>query len=581
MRNTIFFRIFSGYFIAAALLALAISFLTFGLIREFYAGMLLNKLEAVAGTAEPVLSEYVASKQYKEADIYLKKTGVHNNVRITAVLPDGRVIADSDKDISQMDNHAARPEIEAVISGAEKKYTSKRFSDTTGEEMFYYALASFDSGGKVSWIIRASMYASDINSFLDGLKNKIVQATAAVLLLALAISYILSRRISVPIKKISEASAALASGDFGIRVDYEGKDELYGLAVAFNKMAKELEGMVAALSGQKERLNTIISSVKEGLLVIDSEGKITIANRSAAQIMGFERPEAKSYWECMAGREFNGVIENALRVRSNHVTKLEINSRHYLCSATYLEGTNEIIVILYDVTEMDEFEKIKRDFVANVSHELRTPLTAIKGFAETLESESESEEDKKYLNIIIRNSERLMNIVADLLVISKLENREDKGEFSPVDLKGLCEGVVRIIEPAARKSKIALSFSVSSEIPGMHADAFKLEQMLINLIDNAVKYSDKGSVDVLLSLSGDFAVIEVSDTGSGIPKEHLSRIFERFYVVDKSRSRKLGGTGLGLSIVKHIVIMHGGTIEVESEPGRGTKFTVKLPIKTA
>lgn len=383
----------------------------------------------------------------------------------------------------------------------------------------------------------------------------------------------------MPLKKIAAASSELASGNFDIRVDYEDKDELHGLADAFNKMAKELKGMVAALSGQKERLNTVISSVKEGLLVIDDAGKITIANKSASQIIGFEKPESKNYWECMAGKDFNSVMENALRAKSNLVTKLEINTRHYLCSITYLERTGEIIAILYDVTEMDEFEKIKRDFVANVSHELRTPLTAIKGFAETLESESQSEEAKKYLSIIIRNSERLMNIVSDLLVISKLENREDKGEFAAVDLKSLCEGVSRIIEPAAQKKKLEFYFKAESEIPPISADGFKLEQMLINLFDNAVKYTDAGMVAVSLSSREGFAVIEVSDTGSGIPKEHLPRIFERFYVVDKSRSRKLGGTGLGLSIVKHIVLMHGGTINVESETGKGSKFTVKLPLR--
>lgn len=298
MRNTIFFRIFSGYFIAAALLGAVISSLTFGLIREFYADLLLNKLETVAGTAEPVLSELLAAKKYGAADAYLKTIGAAYDVRITAILPDGRVMADSDKYPAEMDNHAKRPEIEAVISGREKKYTSKRFSDTTGEEMFYFASAA---KGSYPWIIRTSMYASDINRFLNGLKNKIIQATAGVLLLALVLSYFLSRRISVPLKKIAEASSSLASGNFDARVDYEGRDELHRLADAFNKMAKELKGTVAALSGQKERLNTIISSVKEGLLVIDAKGKITIANKSASQILGFEKPESKNYWECMAG----------------------------------------------------------------------------------------------------------------------------------------------------------------------------------------------------------------------------------------------------------------------------------------
>lgn len=580
MRNTIFFRIFSGYFIVTALLALAILSLTFGLIREFYAGMLLNKLKAVAGVVELMLAESAAIGDYKSAGLHLEKAGAFSSVRIKVVLPDGRVIADSDKHISQTGKYTAKPETDEEIPGS-RKHTLKKYRGTAGEEMFYYDLTTGDAGGGTDWTIRASIPASDMNRFLDGLKNRIMQATAAALILVFAVSYFLSRRILVPIKKIGEASSALASGNLGIRVDYEGKDELYGLAEAFNKMAKELEGMVAALSGQKERLNTVISSVKEGLLVIDNRGKITIANKSASQILGFKNPELKNYWECMAGKDFNDVMESAMRARSNHVSKIEINSRYYLCSVTYLEGTGEIIAILYDVTEMEEFEKTKKDFVANVSHELRTPLTAIKGFAETLESESQSGEEKKYLNIIIRHSERLMNIVSDLLVISKLESVDGKSDFSEVDLKSLCEGVVKIMEPAAIKKKIDIFLAVEEALPKLSGDAFKLEQMMINLIDNAVKYTDHGSVAVSISCAEGYAVINVSDTGSGIPKEHLSRIFERFYVVDTSRSRRLGGTGLGLSIVKHIVIMHGGIIEAASELGKGSKFTVKLPLKKA
>ncbi|RLE05479.1 MAG: PAS domain-containing sensor histidine kinase, partial [Candidatus Aminicenantes bacterium] len=261
--------------------------------------------------------------------------------------------------------------------------------------------------------------------------------------------------------------------------------------------------------------------------------------------------------------------------KKNLLEEIELNKKIFLCSFVFIPSKEELIIVFHDITEFKRLEKIKRDFVVNVSHELRTPLTAIKGYVETLEEEVEGEA-KRYLEIIKKHTERLINIVQDLLLLSELEEKGLSEAREDVDLKDMVEDVFKIFKQKAEEKNLKLSL-VSENKPVVRGDPFKLEQMFINLIDNAIKYTEKGEVLVSLKRADKGVVVEVKDTGVGIPAEHLDRIFERFYVVDKSHSRKLGGTGLGLSIVKHIVLLHNGKIDVESKLGKGAKFTIVLP----
>jgi two-component system phosphate regulon sensor histidine kinase PhoR len=236
-----------------------------------------------------------------------------------------------------------------------------------------------------------------------------------------------------------------------------------------------------------------------------------------------------------------------------------------------------VVAILHDITEFRKLEKIKRDFVLSASHELRTPLTAIKGYVETLQTKI-SKKDQQYLNVIKRHTERLINIVSDLLNLSELEEKVNKPEFELVNIKNLIENIKTLFAPRFKEKNLALKVNVEEKLPLISGDSFKLEQMLINLVDNAIKYTEKGEVEIAARRLNQSIRITIKDTGIGIAQEHLSRIFERFYVVDKSHSRRMGGTGLGLSIVKHIVLLHNGEIEVESTPGVGTKFIITLPL---
>jgi two-component system phosphate regulon sensor histidine kinase PhoR len=248
-----------------------------------------------------------------------------------------------------------------------------------------------------------------------------------------------------------------------------------------------------------------------------------------------------------------------------------------MCSVTPLGRGEGIVSIFYDITEIKNIERVKKDFVTNVSHEIRTPLTAIKGYAETLRKEVETAPGKKYLEIIERNADRLINIVGDLLLLSSLEEKAAL-ELEDIDLKVLLENIIKIFDQKLKDKQLSLVINAKEDLPLIKADFFKLEQLLVNLLDNAVKYTDLGEITVSVDVQDKRARIQVKDTGIGIPRDDIPRIFERFYVVDKSRSRKSGGTGLGLSIVKHIVLLHHGTINIESALGKGTSVTVDLPI---
>ena len=425
-------------------------------------------------------------------------------------------------------------------------------------------------------------YYGDINVLINQLRTSIfisviIIITAISLLIAIIFSWILSK----PIKELNTAARNLASGNFKSKVFFKGRDELKELADSFNYMSDQMKSSFDELSGQKEELSSIISSIREGLLVIDSKGKILLSNESFRKSFQANFVDGKFYWEVLRGPYLGGLIEKVIDEKASASAEMALHDKTFLCDAIFLNSRKELVITFHDITEIRNLEKIKRDFVANLSHELRTPLTAIKGYVETLELETKEDENLHYIDVIKRNTERLINIVQDLLLLSELEEKGSTLQLEEVNLKNVIKDVLRIFEQKLKNKKLDLKFNVDSEIPLIKADVFKLEQMFINVIDNAIKYTEKGWISISLKQKDDKVVIEIQDTGIGIPESHLPRIFERFYVVDKSRSKKLGGTGLGLSIVKHIVLLHNGEINIESTYGSGTKITIILPINNS
>lgn len=412
-----------------------------------------------------------------------------------------------------------------------------------------------------------------------GLTFRMVNIGLVLSFLALVAAFLISRSVSRPIKDLTAASRRLAAGNFDTRVFLKRNDEFQALADTFNGMGREIKNAFDELDRRRAELESIIDSLREGLIVINRKGTIVYCNASLKAIIGRETAvEGEFYWEALGQPQFMELMDKARSNTLNPLEEVEIGGKAFLCSATGVKGADEVVLVLHDITSMKELERIKRDLVSSVSHELRTPLTSIKGFAETLEEEVD-EKQRHYVEIIRRNTDRLINIVRDLLLLSQMEETGAGLEVEEVDLGNLAERTARIFEGQAKEKELVLKIEIDPDLPPVPADPFKAEQILINLLDNAIKYTDAGEVRLVIKREEGSVRIEVSDTGIGIPRDKLSRLFERFYVVDKSRSRKTGGTGLGLSIVKHIVLLHGGEIDVESNPGKGSSFIVRLPLK--
>jgi len=578
MNKSIFLKIFGGYFVTAMLLSLLIFIFSFKTIKSFHEDNTTKNLIDIGTALKLKFVPLLEEEKFGELRGYVEEAGKNLNKRITVIDRDGTVIADSEENPDLMENHGIRPEIKDALTG--NTGISKRYSSTINADMLYVALpVTLNSDGSdVSYVIRMSILLSNINAIVNNLGMKIIQIVLIIIFISLLCTFIFSRNLSTPIKDLAAASQQVAEGNFDVKIFLKNKDELKELADRFNFMTSQVKNLFVELSSRKEGIDRIIASIQEGLLVLDSKEKIELVNENFKNITNESSPEGKHYWEIIREPKFGELIGKVRTEKRNVIEKIEINERSYLCSATFLKAKSEIIFVFHDITEIKDLEKVKKDFVINVSHELKTPLTAIKGYVETLEEE-EDIKNKRFLEIIKRHTNRLENIIHDLLLLSELEDREEKLEVEVVNLHAIVENIMKIFEDKLKEKGLKLRLSVNEFLPGITADPFKIEQMIINLVDNAIKYSEKGEITVSMVPADGFVRIQIEDQGIGIPKEHLNRIFERFYVVNKARSRNLGGTGLGLSIVKHIVLLHNGKIEVKSIPEKGTLFTIYLPVK--
>ncbi|MCL5674380.1 MAG: ATP-binding protein [Candidatus Omnitrophica bacterium] len=396
------------------------------------------------------------------------------------------------------------------------------------------------------------------------------------LFLSIIFFVIVFHSFSKTLHEIEDSLKKSGSGRFDTRIYLKPGNELEFLAQSFNQLGQALEEKFIRLAGKMEDVENIISSLEEGFLMVDEKDTIVISNDRFKKIINNSAVENKKYWEVLRDVFFDDLIKNIRFGKETKDGEIHIGEKIFTCKGIFLSSSRTVAIIFYDVTERKNFEKIKRDLVANVSHELKTPLTAIKGYVETMEEEV-GEEQKKFIQIIKKHLERLTNIVNDLLVLSEIESAEGVKEKEAVDVKNLIMGIIPIFEKTINEKHLFFRVQAEEDLTPVMVDRFKIEQVFINLIDNAIKYTDTGGITISLHKEKRNLIVTVEDTGIGISMEHLERIFERFYVVDRARSRKYGGTGLGLSIVKHVILLHNGDVQVESQTGRGTKFTIILP----
>lgn len=530
-----------------------------------------SNLIEIAYTLEPTIKEIIIKNQIDTIDKYIKSLKLEKGFRLTIIDIDGVVLGDSILNPSRMENYKTREEVIEALNNKIGK--SIRYSTSTKEDLLYIALPIKDQKEDIVSIIRVSFSLKELNSLIFKTILNIIIISLIGLSIGIILSFYHSRRILLRMDEIKDFLKELSNKNFGKNLFIKRQNEFGEITHYLNLLSLELKETNFYFNKEKEEIKTILSSIEEGVLLIDSEGLIKQCNEIFENIIKEKDIINKHYWEVIKTIEVVEFIKNVLNTKEVYKKEVYINNKNYIVKGFYLSSINEFIFTFFDVSIVKKIEEVKRDFVRDASHELKTPLTAIKGFVETLEEEW----DKKYIQIIKRNVERMINIINDLLTLSKLEDKETKLEISEFDFLDMINSVIKIFSNRINEKNLDIKIETNGYDTKIKGDIYKLEQVFINLIDNAIKYTEKGEIKINF-IKNENVKIEVIDTGIGIPQEHINRIFERFYVVDKSRSRKLGGTGLGLSIVKHIILLHGGKVEVYSEVSKGSKFIITLPL---
>ncbi|MCC6443382.1 MAG: PAS domain-containing protein [Armatimonadetes bacterium] len=514
-----------------------------------------------------------------------REIGQPLGLRVTVIDKEGRVLGDSEADPSRMDNHSDRIEVrEALRNGTG---SSQRYSHTAGHD-FLYVARRMNTRGRMLGVVRMAESLDYINAVDRDIRYAFWGAFGVAFLFTLIMALALSTRLSAPIYAISEMAARVADGEVGQKVRVSGTREMTDMAGNFNRMSQQLAATIRQIAEGKQRLETILERMADGIIIVDSAGCVELFNRAAEKMLGVsgEKALGNPFINLTLNYRMTQTVEDTLRARAPQMAEIEIHAPVKRLLKVYtvpvqtgggqLQGA---VVVMQDQTEIRRLESIRRDFVTNVSHELRTPIASIKATAEALASgaKDDPELSGRFLETIIGESDRLASLVDDLLELARTETRQVRLEQTDVPLRPLVSDILDRFDALAGEKQIALDNEVPEKLVAW-ADRDALSQILGNLIDNAVKYTQpKGFVHISAAAEEDFIGIQVADTGIGILQEHQSRIFERFYRVDRSRSRSLGGTGLGLAIVKHLVEAHGGSVQVQSTLGQGSAFILRLP----
>ncbi|MBU5590913.1 HAMP domain-containing protein [Clostridium sp. MSJ-4] len=497
-----------------------------------------------------------------------------SSVRLTYIDSDGEVIFDTLKDIDAMDNHKNREEfVEAKNSG---EGSSVRYSSTLGKNMVYNAIKLEDDS-----ILRVAMAVDTLKEVQRGYLKYYVITLISVITISLLLSSKFTHIIVKPIKELQFLTSRVAKGELDRRVEILTEDEIGQLGITFNDMADRLQFTIKEALDRQNKLEAILKSMDSGVIAVDEAYNIIIMNPYAKKIFGIDKDIiGQNLMEHIRDFEF----ENVFKERQDEYKEIRIlwpSEKELRIKTGNIISNNKLIgtvAVVQDITDLKKLENMRTQFVANVSHELKTPLTSIKGFAETLRYVDDDEKKDRFLNIINDEAERLTRLIEDILALSDIEQHRDE-KFVKIDVEQRINDIYYLMKNSACNKDIEITLNLEKHIT-LYGSEDRFKQMMINLIDNSIKYSDKGS-KILVSLKKENknCVIKVRDTGMGIPKEHIPRLFERFYRVDKARSRANGGTGLGLAIVKHIVLGFEGNIDVKSQVSRGSEFIITLPIK--
>ncbi|SDK41194.1 two-component system histidine kinase PnpS [Natronincola ferrireducens] len=582
-------KIFVIFFVILLVGILLTGFLSLSLIRSSYIQQLEQKLISNGRLIEEFIIAndlQLLSQQFQQK---MEDLGDQIDARITIVDSKGMVLVETFKHEGYIENHRDRPEIQRAYDGEIGK--TIRYSSTVDLDMLYVALPV--QLEKEIIVVRLAVNLLEIKKINQTLFYYIAMSIACGLIISTLIGYRFIDKIMDPIKEITEASKKMALGRLGVRTHVTSKDEIGELANHFNHMADRLEETIEKLSDSNTKFKGLLTSIINPIVAIDNKKNILLLNAAAEKLFNIKAKDAigKHILEVVRNNQLDEEIE---RVFNNNIeTQIEINMKDPIDKilkvyTNLIKLENDptkmigLVALMEDVTEIRKLEKIRSDFVANVSHELKTPLTSISGFVETLKSGAIEDEDTKnrFLDIIDIETQRLARLIDDILTLSEIESSQHKMLNQQILSSEVLKEVEEMMEPIASNKEIQLTFTIDTNLPMIYGNRDWFKQMFINLIDNAIKYTlSGGKVQLTAYKKYNNIIISVKDTGIGIPKKDIPRLFERFYRVDKARSRKVGGTGLGLAIVKHIVLSLKGKIRVNSEQGKGTEFTVIIPIE--
>jgi two-component system phosphate regulon sensor histidine kinase PhoR len=586
-------QLYPSYLFIILLAILTVSWYFSITLKDFFLQQKIDELEARAVLFKEIFDTFISVENIQEIDAFCRNIGAnaHSDIRITVVLSSGIVAGDTQRDPHKMENHGDRPEILMAMRG--NTGHSVRHSATLYERMLYVAIP-VEKEEEIFAVVRAAISLTVIDKIFESIHYRIVWVGVLVAFLAAGISFWVSRRLSLPLERMKQGAELFAKGELNHRLEIPRAEEMASLAIAMNQMANHLDERIKSVISHRNELEAVLTSMKEGVIAFDLEERILSINQAAAAMFNKDpwEMENRSIQETIRNPQLQKFTKNALTNGDGlecdivlYQDKERILNVH---STPLLDSKEErigILVVLNDVTRLRHLENMRRDFVANVSHEIKTPLTAIQGFVETLLMESENipENLRRFLFIIDRHVQRLVSIIEDLLKLSRIERDGERKEIvmANTPVADVVRTAIQILESRAGEKNIRIDFQCEDSL-SVEMESPLIEQAVVNLLDNAIKYSEQNSsIEVRGIDKGSEVHVSICDQGIGIEKEHLPRLFERFYRVDKARSRKLGGTGLGLAIVKHIVQAHNGIVEVISSPGKGSTFTLKLPKKSS
>jgi two-component system phosphate regulon sensor histidine kinase PhoR len=580
-RSRLFWKIFPGYVVVILVTALFVGIQVGRHAEQAALDQIHERLHESALAAR----EFARDRQDvsgEELGATLRRIAAETGVRYTVVFADGTVLADSDRDPARMENHGERPEILDAHSAGVGSAT--RNSETLGVRMMYVAVA--DSGRTY----RSALPLRIVEERTSAVRSSVALGVGVATAVGLVLGLFVARRFSRRLASMAEAARSIAGGNFDRRILVDRVDEVGALGHSINLMAGEVQQRIQRITADRDRLQTILAGMVEGVVAVDPYERVLLLNEVASRILGADEDAAigEPIRNVTRVYEIADVLADALRSGVDRRREillpgpgadriLEVHAGPFGPEEAALGA----VVVLHDVTELRRLEAVRRDFVANVSHELKTPLTAIRGMLETVLDDASMPEDIRtgFLQRMDAQSDRLAHLVSDLLSLARVESRPEDLELEPLDLRHPVRETVRALEGFAADRGVTIQVAETEEPLTVLGDRPSLRLLLDNLVDNAVKYTLRGgSVKIDLSREDRWVLVEVADTGIGIDARHGDRVFERFYRVDKARSRQLGGTGLGLSIVKHVAMAHHGDVTYESSVGGGTCFRVRLPV---